>query len=500
MFRIYLWVIICVSVCFVQGCDVRGANDPFSYAPSKRSELWHPIEKGGKRLPNEGNLERDGEDYHLFSKEAPISLAEIIDISLSRSPSTKQTWAAARVSAAEYGQSLQNYFLLADIDGNYMRTRFAQFTGSNRSIVYETQYGGELELTYTILDFGQTRMTSEAALQSLYNADWSHNSQIQMTIQSIMTDYYDYLYQKELLFSREQDVLNAEVSLKATEEKFRRGLADVSDIVQAKTSYLSQKLATVSQKQTLHTAYTTLVSDMGLPSDQVFYFQDSPSEIVPFELETLDRLLVKAYEHRPDLLAAEADIKSKKASVTAAKLQKFPIVTGEFDLGKKYFQHGISDHYDFTAQVNVTFPLFQGFFIENGIKKARATFEKAKASLEQVKLEMIQEVSNYRSDVSYAKESIEYAQAYLQSAEEDFKVNLKKYRTGTGTIVTLINAQTAVADARAKLAKAKNSWYTSIANLSFATGTLFPPNIDDKKVPSIQLIKEKESHDQKPRL
>ena len=141
------------------------------------------------------------------------------------------------MSAAEYGQSLQDYFLLAEGAGNYTRTRFAQFTGATRSIVYETQYGGELELTYTILDFGQTRMTSEAALQSLFNADWSHNSQVQQTIQIVMTDYYNYLYQKQLLFSTEQDVINAKVSLDATEEKFRQGLSDVSDIVQARTQY-----------------------------------------------------------------------------------------------------------------------------------------------------------------------------------------------------------------------------------------------------------------------
>lgn len=499
MLRAFLFIIVFVCILFVQGCDVRGANDPFSYAPRKSDSVWQPPSKAEKRLPDTGSLEREGEDYHLFSKQAPISLAEIIDISLSRNPNTKQSWALARVSAAEYGQSLQNYFILADVDGNYTRTRFAQFTGGTRSIIYETQYGGELDLTYTILDFGQTRMTSEAALQSLYNADWSHNSQIQMTIQTVMTSYYDYLYQKELLLSREQDVVNAKVSLDATEEKFRQGLADVSDIVQAKTSYLSQKLAVVNQKQNLHTAYTALVVEMGLPSDQVFYFQDYPGEIVPFKLETLDKLIVKAYGSRPDLLAAEAEVKSTQASLTAAKLQKFPIITGEFELGRKYFQHGVNDHYDFTAQVNLTFPLFQGFFIENSIKKARATLEEAEASLDQVKLDIIQQVSNYRSDVSYAKESMEYAKAYLESAEEDFKVNLKKYRVGTGTIVNLINAQTAVADARAQLAAAQNSWYTSIANLAFATGILFPPE-EEKNAPYIQLIEEKESSDEKSSL
>lgn len=483
----------------LQGCDIKGANDPYSYAPQNPSSIWRPPEKARKRLVNLEDLEKEGEDYHAFSKEAPITLAELIDIALSRNPETKQSWAAARVSAAEYGQSLKDFFILAEGSGNYTRSRSAQFTSQQRAIVYETQYGGELELTYTILDFGQTRATSEAALQSLYNADWSHNSQVQQTIQLVMTDYYNYLYQKQLLFSSEQDVINAKVSLDATEEKFRQGLADVSDIVQARTQYLSEKLAVVNQKQALHTAYTQLVNDMGLPSDEIIYFQDYPDEIEFFQLETLDRLIVKANDNRPDLLAAEAEVKSSIASYNAARLEKFPTITGEFDIGRKYHNPGLNDTYDFTAQVNLTFPIFQGFFIENSIKKTRATVEESQASLDQVRLSIIQEVSNYRSDVGYAMESIEYAKAYLDSAEEDFRVNLKKYKVGTGTIVDLINAQTAVADARSQLAQAQNSWYTSVANLAYATGILFEPPKDQKK-PYLELIEEKEGPNEKPAI
>lgn len=473
------------------GCDIKGANDPYAYAPRTSHSVWQPPPKAERRLPSK-SLEREEEDYHLFSKESPLTLAEIIDIALTKSPETKESWATARVAAAEYGQSLQNYFILAEIDGNYTRTRYAEFRGRQREIVYETQYGGDLELTYRILDFGQTRMTSEAALQSLFNADWSHNSQIQVTIQTMMTDYYNYLYQKQLLFSTEQDVINAKVSLDATEEKFKQGLADVSDIVQAKTSYLQQKLSVVNQKQNLHNSYTQLVNDMGLPADGVFYFEDYPEKITPFDLDTLDKLIVKANEYRPDLLAAEATVKSNTASFKAARLQKFPVVTGEFDIGRKYYQHGLNDTYDFTAQVNLTFPVFQGFYIENTIKQARASLEEAEAQLDQVKLAIIQEVSNYRSDVSYAQESIEYAKAYLESAEEDYKVNLKKYKVGTGTIIDLINAQTAVADARSQLAQAQNNWYTSIANLAYATGILFPPSKHEIN-PYIQTIEKKES-------
>lgn len=460
------------------GCDIKGANDPFSYAPSSSHCVWTPPPKAQKRLPLD-EMNRDLQDYTEFSKEAPLTLAETIDVALFYNPTTKLSWANARISAAEYGQTLQPEFIQADIDGNYTRTRFAQFTGPQRQIVYETQYGGELQLTYLIFDFGQTRTTSEAALQSLYNADWSHNSQIQATIQLLMNDYYDYLYQKQLLYAAEQDVVNAKISLDATEESFQRGLSDVSDIVQAKTSYLHQKLAVVTQKQSLHNAYTKLIGDMGLPSDKPIFFQDYPEKIETFELDDLDILVLKANQNRPDLLAAEANVKSSELSIKAAKLQNFPTVNGEFDIGRKYYQHGITDTYDFAATVSLTYPLFQGFFIANTIKQARAVLESSQAELEQVQLSIIQEVANYRSDVSFALESLEYAQAYLDSAKEDYKVNLSKYKVGTGTIVDLINAQTAVSDARAQLAQSKNSWYTSVANLAYATGILLPPNPQD---------------------
>ena len=155
MLRAFILVIVCFL--FAQGCDIRGANDPYSYAPRQSDSVWQPPEKATKRLPDMSALEKDGEDYHLFSEEAPITLAEIIDISLSRSPDTKQSWAAARVSAAEYGQSLQNYFILADVDGNFTRTRYAEFAGPMRTIIYETK----LRL------FGYARVsTSQQSLES----------------------------------------------------------------------------------------------------------------------------------------------------------------------------------------------------------------------------------------------------------------------------------------------------------------------------------------------
>ncbi len=473
-----------------QSCSVKGANDPFSLAPKKNNTPWTPPAKD-KRMSTPKLIDDDlHNEVEKYSKALCLSLAEIIDIALIQSPLTKQSWAAARSSAAAYGQSLQDLFVLADIDSFYSRERSTNILGDLSSTFFTTEYGGDVSLSYIILDFGQIRDTSEAALQSLIDADWTHNSQIQQTIQTVTTEYYDYLYQKKLLQARKQDVLDAEVSLKATSEKFEQGLADISDVVQAKTNTLSQQLNVVTQKQTLHTSYTTLVATIGLPANRVFHFQDYPSKNFNIKLETISNLLEEASKNRPDLLAAEANVKSAVSTLSAAKKQKYPTVSSEFDFGKYFYQDGISDPgIHFNAQVSLSYPLFQGFYIDNTIKKAQASISTAQANLQLVQLDIIKEISNYRNNIKCAQESIDYAESYLNSAQEEFKVNLKKYQVGTGNIINLISAQTSVSDARAQLAQAQNNFFTSVANLSFATGILKTAKKSEQKTSYFDQLK-----------
>ena len=458
----------------LQGCAFRAARDPFAYAPASPYSVWTPQEKAQKRLRPCHKLPAISSD--LLEQKEPLSLAETITVALHYNPNTHKSWASARQAAALYGQSLQNDFPLADFSGDYTRSRSAEFLSRQREILYETQYGGEIELRYLLLDFGQTRMTSEAALQMLYQADWLHNSQIQQTIQSLLLVYYDYLYQKKLLQAARQDVLNAQAIMHVTQEKFAMGTTDVGAIVQAQSSYLEQKLKAVHQEQAVEGAYARLVGEMGLPATDKITFQKYPGEIPKMSLEAIDALIVQAQDNRPDLLAAESAVKAELASLRAAKQMHYPKVTGNFDIGRRYYQAGLSDTYDFTATIGLTFPLFQGFFLANEVKKAQAELKKAQAHLQKVKLSMIREVATQRSGAEHAQSAVHYAKAYLEAAEKDQKIQFERYRVGTGTIVDVLNALSNVSNARARQAHAHNQWYTAIAKLAYAIGVLFPPN------------------------
>ena len=469
-------IIVGSAFVFVGCTDFKGTADPFIYTPDTPCEDWQP-KKAFCRLPF--TLQPD--DFRDVEQEDPLSLAEVIDIALMNNPGTKATWANTRIAASIYGRSLANDFILAQGNGTGTRFRQALFTGPDRSVIYSTIFSGDANLSYLVFDFGRTKNTSKAALESLYNADWTHNREIQTIMQTVMFDYYDFLYQEEKLAANKADVVDAQVTLESVLEKLRNGMADIGEKVQATTALLQNELNTVAQKQQVHNSYTQLAADMGIPTDVKIELDNYPDEITTFSPEDLDDLINTAISYRPDLIAAEASVKASNFGVKAARALYFPQLNTTFDIGRSYFSNeGQNDDYHFKAQAALSFPIFQGFAIKNTVRQAQARLQKAEAELRQTQLNVLQQVSNQREDVILAKEALEYAKAFFESAKEDYRVNLAKYRVGTGTITELLNAQTSVSDARAKLVLTKRDWFVSLANLAYALGTLAPPELKGK--------------------
>jgi outer membrane protein TolC len=60
----------------------------------------------------------------------------------------------------------------------------------------------------------------------------------------------------------------------------------------------------------------------------------------------------------------------------------------------------------------------------------------------------------------------------IASAEQSSEVALGRYRAGVGSVLDLLSAQTALADARAQQVLARLEWNTSLAQLAHDTGML----------------------------
>jgi outer membrane protein len=485
----------CLLMLTCGGCyPNRAVIDPWSYAPSSSACPWIPP-KSVKAM----ELSDEGPD--LPGQNDPYSLGELIDIALRNNEKTKITWAQARSAAASYGQSQSEFFPAFDGTFTYQRARQPSFstpgnltsTTNNSPVAtstesaltvsdqYYTFWSPQLSITYLIYDFGTLRATSEAARQALYNADWTHNDAILTLLQTIMNDFYNYLYEQQLLIADVADVETARLTLDAAETGFNTGVRDISDVLQAKTQLLQNQTTWSGQQQNVETAYTTMLNDMGLPATMKLKTMGMPSELPTNDIvPPVETLIAVALQNRPDLLAAEANLRSKQETLRAAKTQFLPQFNYTFDIGKNYYGFEgayYHDRYNFTNQVTVSMPLFQGFYYRNAIKIAQANKKAAEEQVKQTELSMIQQITSYHYNVRCAYDTLQFATAYLEAAKEQYVVALAQYKQGTNTILDVVSAQSALANARASQASAFQDWFTSLANLAYATGILSPNSL-----------------------
>ncbi len=473
MARKFFLIILCIFSLYFQSCtNTNAAFSPFDYAPQNPCSTWSPCKKN--ILISSKYCEM------LLPKnfgEQETTLGELIDIALNNSPDTKITWSEARAKAAAYGQSLSPYF--PELTGSAVFMRERETFSLNEDLTQQfrlTTINADLNLTYTLLDFGQRKYSSEMARQTLMYADWSHNQEIQTLIQTVMNDFYDYLFQVQQLSAYEADLESAKLTLDSAKQQFHFGVAAIGDITQAKTKYLQEKIDVLLQKKKVENSFAKLLKDVGLPANMEFKIQQLPEKVfVDIILENVEDLISKAQHQRQDLFAAEADVFSKEAEVSYSKSLYWPTVSGDFDFGKRWFNHNVQEDYHWTLTVSLEVPLFKGFWYRNKVKAAKSDLSRSTAVLLQKELEVIQEVTTSHFDVQTAAQTLACAEDYLEQAKEEFDIALSNYKAGVNTILDVISAQAFLADARSKLADSKKEWYVSLANLAYSTGSLCAP-------------------------
>ncbi len=481
---------ICALLIVLGGCapGMFNAVNPNSQSPPTSYATWSPM-KGCKLVSS-----KDCQTLlpATFGQNE-LSLAELIDIALQNNPSTKQTWAQARSAAGVYGQSLSNYYPNIQFDGTYIRQRGStpglqgsstspNSTATSQSIAsfpgaapatYMTSASPDLLVTYTLLDFGVRSSVAEMARQALYYADMTHNQQIQTILQIVMNDYYYYLYQSAILRSDSANLENAQASLDAANQRFALGLSALGDVAQARTQFLQSKINLTNQKQAVENAFAQLAVDLGLPANIPFKVQPMPEQVVADPLlASVDALVEMAQTQRQDFLASQANVRSKVAALKYAKAQVYPILNGTFDIGRTWYKVDQNDQYHFAAEMSLSFPIFAGFYYKNGIRKAHADLDNARAQMMQTELNVIQHVTTAHMGVKTAAENLHSTDEYLAAAELEFDIGLQSYKAGTATILDVLSAQSSLSDARSKKAGSQFQWFSSLAAIAYATGSL----------------------------
>ena len=311
--------------------------------------------------------------------------------------------------------------------------------------------------------------SAEVALAQLQTAD-------QDLIVRVSQAYFDVLTAGDSLnFVKAQKSAVSE-QLASAKRNFEVGTATITDTREAQARYdlvLAQEIAAENDLRVKKVALDQLTGKTDAAPKPLAV----PVVIAPVAPADVTRWVAQSEAMSPAIRQAQLGLEVAQLETQKAQAGNKPTLdlTGSYNISKN---NGSSssplDYRSNVAQVGLSFnlPLFAGYAIQNRIKETLSLEDKARSDVEAAKRGVAQATRTayfgVESGLGQVK-ALEAAEASSQSALDATKLG---YQVGVRINIDVLNAQTALFDTKAKLAKARYDVLLGGLKLRQANGTL----------------------------
>ena len=403
-----------------------------------------------------------------MQEDTVYGVLEVVDRALCQNPRTREAWANARIQAAQVGVAQASF--LPDLDGRISTSR------TSGSADATTQNNAALTLSWLLYDFGARSANLENARQLLSAASLTLDATVQTVFLDALRAYYATQAARAAVTAAAESEKASSESLTAAEVRYKVGTGTPADRLQAQTAWSQATLTRIRAEGILRTAYGTLANVMGLDASHSLKLAEIPTIPADAKLERdVEALIDEARVRRPELKAAEARVSAARSNVDYARAAVKPTVA--LGTGASWQGTGTSGGNDFSNHSNsigltLSIPIFSGFETTYNVRTAEARVDAANALRENVNLQVALDVWTAYQDLTTACQTLTASADLLASAEQSERVALGRYKAGVGNILDLLNAQSALANARLQRIQAALDWYVARASLAKAVGTL----------------------------
>jgi len=472
----FIAIIFCAGLIIVfGGCRMV---DP----PADPTVAWTPPEWAQEEQSEEPVWDSIKEKQANLS--GPLSMADCIDLALKNSPVTRQSWTAARASAAEVGQAESYLYPQVSVsaDGTYLKQDYSQKEGLAPTINSpdsdEFNYGPGLKLNWLLFDFGGVSGGIEEARQMLLAANYSFNQSIQDLILDVEKAYYELYSARSEVKAAEADVEDTGKSLEAARQKFEVGLVSKLDELQAQSTYQDSLYQLESAKGDVKSARAGLAEALGLAADADFDIAE-PSKELPTDVsaEDVSGLIEDGLKNRPDIAALRAQLRAKEAAIEVAGSAYYPSLNLGGSANKLWYSYRedpelYDDSYMYTGYLSINWDIFTGFSDREKKLAAEADAAQAREILAAAEISASADVWTKYYAFNTAVGKYKFSTAFFETSQESYNLALESYNAGLKSILDLLQSQSSLSSARSQLIGAKKDLFTTLADLAHATGTL----------------------------
>ena len=352
----------------------------------------------------------------------------------------------------------------------------------NQPYTQSNQFSAKLSSGVTLFNGFANNYRYSGARSNESAASYGYSRTQQGTIYETYQLYLNVVRTFELMKVSEDNLKRSRGQLERITESNKVGAVAIADVYRQKTLVGSDELSLIQAQSNYEKAKADVLAFLAVPmeTEYQFDFTGIPSDIDTTEFATLNAqytdkqsLVTKAFDTHPDHLSNIANLNSSESSVSAAKANYFPTVTGSASYG--YSNQSFSSLLDtrgLSLGIGISLPIFNGFQTQTQIQQTQITQENAEVNVHQSQLKVTVDIRKALLDLESFEKEVSSTQTSVQSAEMDRKIAEEKYNLGSGTILDLQVATANYTQALSNKVNAVNDFLLAKKNVEYALGTI----------------------------
>jgi outer membrane protein len=415
----------------------------------------------------------------------PLGLREAVERALCHNPKTRESWAGVEAQAAAVGVARAAYLPTISGNGQAVRDNSVVSIANHPALssnTASTVRSESVSLNWVLFDFGGRSAALQNANALLAAAKATQDATLQTTFATVAKDYYAaQAAQGSLDVARDVERMTHE-SMIAAQARVDRGIAPVTDGLQAQTQHEQAVFQLVKARGDAKTALGALAADMDSdPSEplDVPPVTDVEQPGKDFD-EAVGQLIDEVKRTHPGVLAAQAQYDAAVAKVAQTRAEGLPSLSlvakysrnsqpQSLGLGMPSYPSTGRDAY---IGVQLTIPFFEGFGRHYQADQARAEAERQADVVDETKQQVALDVWKSYYALATATQNVTNSTNLLTISQQAFAAAQHRYEHGVGNILELLNTQAALANALGRRIQALTDWGNARIDLGAKVGRL----------------------------
>jgi len=451
-------------------------------------ELNVPQTSFPDQYQKEGSKELSMVDKTWWKAYNDATLDALITEALKNNYDLQTAMANISLARATLSRSSSDRYPSLDVQGSAQRIRSSGDTFTSHTHNTYNDFSLSAVLSYEVDLWGkykEAEASSRASLLSTYAA----KDTVEISLAASVADgYFTLISLYEQLDITNETIQSRKEGLARYESQYKGGAISRTTLLQEQAELNNAQMMKDTLDQSIALQQSALAVLVGKSPEAIASFSKTQlPRVLPKDISVPSNLPSELLNKRPDIMQAEENLKAANANIGVARAAYFPSISLSGALGFESTQ--LSNLMKSQSAMNsfggsLASPLFNMGKTSSNVESAKANKRIAEIAYAKTVQQAFQDVYDTLNKRRTLSQKLEHQQAYLANIEQVYVLAKKRYETGYGDYLTLLDAKRNLLSAQLSTSQTKQSLLSTGISLYKALGGGFDKKAFEKETAS----------------